>query len=215
LTLSVSGPSTSTTSPLARNWLTINAYKDDPAVQAQIAAYLADAQSFTIPYRCNRAVLFHSTLFHKTDPFHFRDGYENRRTNFTMLFGRRGQESAALRCHFHNACRLHGKHASSMGCWPKRNGRPANKPILAGRMTNGQKPNVAEDNKLADRSYVLIAATAWYESGSVWVGLLASLWACIVKTPVYSLHEHFWGELIFKKPAKPGLLETTRPSSSR
>ncbi|HTU20758.1 MAG TPA: tetratricopeptide repeat protein [Gemmataceae bacterium] len=79
------------------DWLTINACKDDPAVEAQIAAYLADAHSFTIPYRCNRAVLFHSTLFHKTDPFHFRDGYENRRMNITMLFGRRGQESAALR----------------------------------------------------------------------------------------------------------------------
>ena len=42
-----------------------------------------------IPYRCNRAVLFNSRLFHETDDLHFKDGYENRRVNVTYLFGRR------------------------------------------------------------------------------------------------------------------------------
>jgi tetratricopeptide (TPR) repeat protein len=79
------------------DWLQFNMYKDDPAIQARISEYLVDAKATTIPYRCNRAVLFHSTLFHKTDPFHFRDGHENRRMNITMLFGRRGQESAPLK----------------------------------------------------------------------------------------------------------------------
>ena len=41
-----------------------------------------------IPYRCNRAVLFNSTLFHETDEIHFKEGYENRRINITYLFGR-------------------------------------------------------------------------------------------------------------------------------
>jgi len=79
------------------DWLTFNLHKDDPSIQRQIAEYLRDAKSTVVPYRCNRAVLFHSTLFHKTDPFHFRDSYESRRMNITMLFGKRGQESAPMR----------------------------------------------------------------------------------------------------------------------
>lgn len=54
-------------------------------------------------------------------------------------------------------------------------------------------------------SYVLIAGTAWYESGNWKVGLLAALWACVIKTPVYSLHEAIWGKIIFKD-AKPVLV---------
>jgi tetratricopeptide (TPR) repeat protein len=45
--------------------------------------------SMTIPHRANRAVIFNSNLFHKTDDCHFRSGYSNRRTNVTMLFGHR------------------------------------------------------------------------------------------------------------------------------
>ena len=44
----------------------------------------------TIPYRGNRAVLFHSNLFHKSDTVRFKEGFENRRMNVTMLFGKRG-----------------------------------------------------------------------------------------------------------------------------
>jgi tetratricopeptide (TPR) repeat protein len=43
----------------------------------------------TIPYNENRAVIFNSNLFHETDNIDFKDGYENRRINVTMLFGRR------------------------------------------------------------------------------------------------------------------------------
>lgn len=42
-----------------------------------------------VPYRTNRAVLFDSDLFHETDRFHFKPGYENRRINVTLLFGSR------------------------------------------------------------------------------------------------------------------------------
>lgn len=42
-----------------------------------------------VPYRRNRAVIFNSDLFHATAPLDFRPGYENRRVNVTMLFGRR------------------------------------------------------------------------------------------------------------------------------
>ncbi|MBT6442132.1 MAG: tetratricopeptide repeat protein [Alphaproteobacteria bacterium] len=46
----------------------------------------------TVPHRSNRAVIFNSNLFHKTDDVHFRSGYINRRTNVTMLFGHRASK---------------------------------------------------------------------------------------------------------------------------
>jgi tetratricopeptide (TPR) repeat protein len=58
---------------------------------AAIKAFLEEsgARATTVPYRENRAVVFDSNLFHKTDRIDFRDGYENRRINVTMLYGRR------------------------------------------------------------------------------------------------------------------------------
>jgi tetratricopeptide (TPR) repeat protein len=47
------------------------------------------AKPIKVPYRANRAVIFDSNLFHKTDDIAFADGYENRRINITMLYGRR------------------------------------------------------------------------------------------------------------------------------
>jgi len=44
-----------------------------------------------IPYKCNRAVIFDSSLIHETIPLRFQDGYENRRINVTMLFGERAE----------------------------------------------------------------------------------------------------------------------------
>lgn len=54
-------------------------------------AFLArsDAKAVTIPYRANRAVIFNSNLFHRTDSFDFAPGYLNRRINITLLYGRR------------------------------------------------------------------------------------------------------------------------------
>ncbi|MFP6688747.1 MAG: hypothetical protein VCD31_05400 [Alphaproteobacteria bacterium] len=40
--------------------------------------------SMIIPHRSNRAVIFNSNLFHKTDDCRFRSGYINRRTNITV-----------------------------------------------------------------------------------------------------------------------------------
>jgi tetratricopeptide (TPR) repeat protein len=48
------------------------------------------AKPVTVPYRANRAVIFDSDLFHETDRIEFADGYQNRRINITMLYGRRG-----------------------------------------------------------------------------------------------------------------------------
>ena len=40
-----------------------------------------------IPHRANRAVIFKSTQFHKTDAFTFKNGYLDRRINISLLFG--------------------------------------------------------------------------------------------------------------------------------
>jgi len=51
---------------------------------------LKSKQKTVVPYNENRAVIFNSNLFHETDKIEFREGYENRRINVTMLFGTRG-----------------------------------------------------------------------------------------------------------------------------
>ena len=61
------------------------------ADQGRIRQFLAqrDSGKMVVPHRQNRVVLFNSDLFHETDRFTFKPGYENRRINVTMLFGRR------------------------------------------------------------------------------------------------------------------------------
>jgi tetratricopeptide (TPR) repeat protein len=49
----------------------------------------SQGQAVTAPYRCNRAVIFDSDLFHETDRIGFKPGYADRRINVTLLFGRR------------------------------------------------------------------------------------------------------------------------------
>lgn len=63
----------------------------DGGRQQRIRDFLHDsgAQRVVVPYRQNRAVLFNSDLFHRTDDIRFKEGYENRRINITLLFGQR------------------------------------------------------------------------------------------------------------------------------
>ena len=61
--------------------------KDEATIRTRLQAN--GAQAVAVPYRQNRAVIFDSDLYHETGPFDFRDGYENRRLNVTMLFGKR------------------------------------------------------------------------------------------------------------------------------
>lgn len=76
--------------PLDWDWREINTRKYDPEVRGRIDALVESSECVVIPYRCNRAVLFASNLFHMSDRFHFAEGFENRRINITMLFGRWG-----------------------------------------------------------------------------------------------------------------------------
>jgi len=65
-----------------------NMYNMDSEV---IMEYLdsVNSTSITVPYKRNRPVIFDSDPFHRTDDFYFKDSYENRRINITMLFGTR------------------------------------------------------------------------------------------------------------------------------
>jgi tetratricopeptide (TPR) repeat protein len=60
------------------------------ADKTEVAAFLDQhlADSLIVPYRDNRAVLFESRLFHRSDAPEFASGYENHRINLTLLFGR-------------------------------------------------------------------------------------------------------------------------------
>jgi hypothetical protein len=62
---------------------------NDPGEAVQQFLRQNGAKSVTIPYRANRAVIFDSDLFHRTDRAVFKEGYFNRRINVTMLYGRR------------------------------------------------------------------------------------------------------------------------------
>jgi hypothetical protein len=48
------------------------------------------AKATIVPHRSNRAVIFKSTLFHKTDSFRFKSDYLSRRINVSLLFGQFG-----------------------------------------------------------------------------------------------------------------------------
>ena len=68
-----------------------------PIVERPVEGACVFKHSNHIPYRQNRIVVFDSALYHKTDSFRFREGYENRRINLTLLFGkmRRGDDAPA------------------------------------------------------------------------------------------------------------------------
>ena len=67
-------------------------YNSDKAdSQRRIRDFLAegDGGKLVVPYAENRIVMFNSDLFHESDAIDFKPGYENRRTNITLLFGNR------------------------------------------------------------------------------------------------------------------------------
>ena len=59
--------------------------------QEKILEHLEDktGEKSIVPYNENRIVIFNSNLIHETDKIEFKEGYENRRINITMLFGDR------------------------------------------------------------------------------------------------------------------------------
>ena len=65
-------------------------YNLDPAPLERLVAREGRAP-VRVPYRCNRAVIFDSSLIHESGGVCFRNGYTNRRINVTLLFGERAE----------------------------------------------------------------------------------------------------------------------------
>lgn len=63
-------------------------YNLDPASLERLVAREGKAP-MRVPYRCNRAMIFDSSLIHESGGVRFRPGYANRRINLTLLFGER------------------------------------------------------------------------------------------------------------------------------
>ncbi|WP_179953898.1 tetratricopeptide repeat protein [Denitrobaculum tricleocarpae] len=71
--------------PLDWDFATYNA--DEQAMRRFLTE--SGAKAHNIPYRENRMVMFNSDLIHETGELNFEEGYENRRVNVTMLYGKR------------------------------------------------------------------------------------------------------------------------------
>lgn len=67
------------------NFRKLNA--DEGAINNFLEA--SGAEPVRFPFRENRALIFRSDLFHRTDEVKFKPGYTNRRLNLTMLYGDR------------------------------------------------------------------------------------------------------------------------------
>ena len=70
-----------------QDWRFARFNADTPAIRRFLAE--SGAAAVTVPHRQNRVVLFNSDLFHETDEIVFADGYESRRINVTLLYGKR------------------------------------------------------------------------------------------------------------------------------
>ncbi|HVA14616.1 MAG TPA: tetratricopeptide repeat protein [Stellaceae bacterium] len=80
--------------PAPLDW-SFEKYQNNDARDIRALLAANNARPTTVPYRCNRAVVFDSDLFHETDRFAFQEGYRNRRINVTMLYGLRHHTGAA------------------------------------------------------------------------------------------------------------------------
>ena len=67
-------------------------YNLDPAPLERLVAREGRAP-VRVPYRCNRAVIFDSSLIHESGGVCFRSGFANRRINVTLLFGERAEDA--------------------------------------------------------------------------------------------------------------------------
>ena len=69
----------------------IRFFGETPDEKSKIMKKIIDdpaADPFVVPYGGNKVAVFESRLLHKTNEVDFKDGYENRRVNLTILYGR-------------------------------------------------------------------------------------------------------------------------------
>ena len=82
--------------PLEQETQSVNREFESAAEEAALRERLkAEGDVVTVPYACNRAVVFVSDQYHESLPFRFAPGYANRRCNLTLLFGDRWSVTAA------------------------------------------------------------------------------------------------------------------------
>lgn len=72
--------------PVPKSWTFADYNSDAEKLGAYLKVHKANPQR--VPYRANRCVLFESNLVHITDEMHFKPGYQNRRINVTLLYGK-------------------------------------------------------------------------------------------------------------------------------
>jgi len=68
-----------------KDWSFRDYNKNEEKIQGFLRS--SGAKEINIPYKQNRALIFNSSLFHKTDDILFRDTYKHRRINVTLLYG--------------------------------------------------------------------------------------------------------------------------------
>jgi tetratricopeptide (TPR) repeat protein len=73
--------------PPPADWALTGYHADKDRIAAFVDEHASD--TLIVPYRENRAVMFESRLFHRSDAPHFAPGYGHRRINVTLLFGSR------------------------------------------------------------------------------------------------------------------------------
>ncbi len=65
----------------------------DVDVEDKLRKFWEGRDNVTVPYLQNRMVLFDSERYHRTDNYHFRKGFKNKRINLTVLYGYRPSTS--------------------------------------------------------------------------------------------------------------------------
>jgi len=78
--------------PAPRNWDFTKFASDQAATRDFLARN--QAKAITVPHKANRAVIFDSELLHQTNKVRFKEGYDNRRINVTLLYGERSTGTA-------------------------------------------------------------------------------------------------------------------------
>ena len=72
--------------PTTENW-DFESYNTNTDIVIDQLLRPTNFANVTVPHKPNRAVIFDSALFHQTDKYRFKKGYENGRINLTLLFG--------------------------------------------------------------------------------------------------------------------------------
>ena len=79
---------------LANETLSFEEINGQPPGEMREKLMRAGAKTIDVPYKQNRMVMFDSSLYHETQPFQFSsERYDEKRINFTLLFGVRGVDA--------------------------------------------------------------------------------------------------------------------------